>query len=103
MKTIQRTFLAFLLVALPSFGGDGVAFITNLKGEVAVDGNARPLLLSELAKGQKITLAKDSQVSVMYTSSGKEFVLKGPGDYVVTESEISGAAGAAPVARNTEW
>jgi hypothetical protein len=105
MRYIQRTALAaFLLSAITAFAADGIAFITNLKGEVALDGNPRPALLAELAKGQKIGVGKDSQASVMYIASGKEYVLKGPGDYVVRDTEISGlAAGMPPMTRDTAW
>lgn len=100
MKNIA---LAFFLAATPAAAADGIAFITNLKGEVAVDGNARPVLLSELARGQKITVGKDSLASVMYIASGKEYVLKGPNDFLVRDTAISSAAGIPPVTRETDW
>jgi len=100
MKTILRTILVTLAVALPAHAADGVAFITDMKGEVAVDGNPRPLVLSELAKGQKVTVGKGSQVTVMYTASGKELILP-PGDYIVKETDVSGTS--QPIARTTEW
>ena len=103
MKTIQRTFLAFLLAAAPAFAADGIAFITNIKGEVAVDGNPRPVLLSELAKGQRLSVAKESQASVMFIASGKEYVLKGPSEFVVKETEMSSTTGMPPVTRETQW
>ena len=78
MKIIRRTLLALLVSSLPAWAADGIAFITNLKGDVAVDGNPRPVLLAELAKGQRITVGRESQASVMYIASGKEYVLKGP-------------------------
>ena len=99
MKTIARSLLAFLLAAIPAAAADGIAFITNLKGEVAVDGNARPVLLSALARGQKIAVGKDSQASVMYIASGKEYVLKGPDNFLVKDTDISSAAGMPPVTR----
>ncbi len=74
-----------------------------MKGDVAVDGDSRPLLLAELAKGQKIVVSKDAQAAVMYIGSGKEFVLKGPGEFVVKDAEVGASSGAAPVARTTEW
>jgi hypothetical protein len=99
-----RPILAFtLFAAIPAFAADGIAFISNLKGDVAVDGSPRPLLLSELAKGQKISVGRDSQASVMYTASGKEYVLRGPADYVVKEHEVAGSTAMPPVTRNTEW
>jgi hypothetical protein len=103
MKNIQRTLLAILLVALPAFAADGIAFITNLKGEVAVDGNPRPVLLSELSRGQRLSVGKDSLAAVMYIASGKEYVLKGPNEFLVKETEISSSAGMPPLTRETEW
>jgi len=104
MKRIQRTVLAFILfAACQAFAGDGIAFITNIKGEIAVDGNPRPALLSELARGQKIVVGKDSQASVMYISTGKEYLLKGPADYLVKDNEISGSTGMPPMTRETAW
>ncbi|HUP97439.1 MAG TPA: hypothetical protein VM073_05840 [Usitatibacter sp.] len=103
MKIVRRIFLVLLLAALPAWGVDGIAFITNLKGEVAVDGSSRPVLLSELAKGQRISVGKDSQASVMYIASGKEYVLKGPNEFLVKDIEISSSAGMPPVTRETQW
>ena len=104
MKTKMRCILAALLFsALPALAADAIAFITNLKGEVAIDGHARPVLLSELAKGQRITVGKDSHAAVMYIASGKEYVLKGPNDFVVKDIEVSSNTGMPPVTRETEW
>ena len=103
MTTIRRLLLASLFAALPALGADGIAFITNMKGEVAVDGNPRPVLLSELAKGQKLTVAKDSQASVMFISSGKEYVLKGPNEFVVRDTELASTTGMPPTTRETQW
>jgi hypothetical protein len=101
MKTILRTILVSLALGSPAYAAEGVAFMSDVKGEVAVDGNPRPLVLSELAKGQKVTVGRDSQASVMYTASGREFILKGPGEYLIKDAEIDGSS--APVARATEW
>jgi len=102
MTGLMRTLLAMLLAsAIPALA-QSVAFITNIKGEVAVDGKERPLLLAELAKGQKLTVGRDAQLNVMYTASGREYALK-PGEYEVRENEIASASGAPPVARSTEW
>ena len=105
MKKTLRTFFAMVLAAASTAfaGGDGIAFITNIKGEISVDGNPRPALLSELARGQKIMVGRDSQASVMYIASGKEYVLRGPADYTVKDKEISGSAAMPPVTRETAW
>jgi len=102
MKTILRTLLVFLVATVPAWAADGIAFISDVKGDVAVDGNPRPMLLSELARGQKITVGRDSQASVMYIATGKEYVLKGAAEYLVKDTEIAGSI-MPPVARATEW
>ena len=103
MKMILRAAFAALVLAAPAAHADGIAFLTNLKGDVSVDGNPRPALLGELNRGQKIVVGKESQASVMYIASGKEYVLKGPADYLVKDTEISGASGMPPVTRDTAW
>jgi hypothetical protein len=92
-----------LVAATPVFP-QNVAFVTNLKGEVSIDGAARPALLAEIAKGQKIAVARDAVLCVMYAASGKEYVLKGPGEFVVKDNEVAAANGIMPpLVRNTEW
>jgi hypothetical protein len=60
------------------------------------------MLLSELAKGQKITVGRESLASVMYIVTGKEYLLKGPAEYLVKDTEIAGSI-MPPVSRSTEW
>jgi hypothetical protein len=104
MKNVQRTLLAIVLAAASTaFGGDGIAFITNIKGEISVDGNARPALLAELGRGQKIVVGRNSEASVMYIQSGKEYVLPGPADYTVKDNEIQGSVAMPPRTRETAW
>jgi hypothetical protein len=104
MKTIQRTFLAIVLaMAATASGADGIAFITNIKGDISVDGNMRPALLSELTRGQKIVVGKESQAWVMYIASGKEYILRGPADYLVKDNEVTGSVAMPPVTRDTAW
>jgi len=102
MRTILRTLAAISLAALPAWA-EGIAFLSNLKGEVAVDGNARPILLAELSKGQKIVLGRDAQASVMFVTSGKEYALKGPGEFLVKDNEVAASLGMPPMTRETAW
>lgn len=101
MKRILHA-LAALLFAAPAFS-QTIAFITNLKGDVSIDGTARPPLLAEIAKGQKISVAREASVSVMYAANGKEYVLRGPGEFFVKDNEIAAASGMPPLVRTTEW
>lgn len=105
MKTMLRTFLliATLVAGSSALAAESVAFVTNLKGDVAVDGGSRPLLMSELGKGQKVTVGKEATLSVMFIQSGKEFVLKGPGEFAVGEREMTVGSGMPPSSRETSW
>lgn len=103
MTAFARTLLAVVLCFAGAAAAQGIAFITNLRGDVAVDGNSRPLVLSELARGAKIAVGNDSVAAVMYTATGREFTLKGPGRYEVGEKEIVTASGAPAAARGTDW
>ena len=105
MKQLARSlaFAGFLFTGVVA-AADGVAFITDIKGEVKVDGAARPALMSELATKQKVNLAKGASLTVMYVQSGQEFVLSGPGDYTVdAKSLIAEGKSAAAVNRKTDW
>jgi hypothetical protein len=102
---LLRTFLTILFMASvpPALAAGAVAFVTDLSGEVSVDGGSRPLLMGELAKGQRVAVRKGGALSVMFIQSGREFALKGPGDFTVGEREIAVASGTTPVARETPW
>ena len=100
--TLRTLLTAFVLAAVPAWA-DGIAFITNLKGDVAVDGNPRPTLLAELNRGQKLSLGKEALASVMFIASGKEYALKGPGEYLVKDTEIAASSGIPPMTRETAW
>jgi hypothetical protein len=104
MNILNRVILALAALACAgAAASEGIAFITNLKGDVFLGGVARPALLSEVARGQKITVGKESLAQVMYITSGKEYVLKGPADYIVGTTEVTGALGMPPITRNTDW
>ncbi len=101
-KAIQRALVVVACLAASLAWSSGIAFFSNLKGDVTVDG-AKPQLLSELVRGQKLALGKDAQASVMFIASGKEFPLRGPGEYLVQDADLGARSGAPPVARATEW
>ena len=83
--------------------GSVVAFITDIKGEVALHGAARPLLLAELAEGQKLSVMKNASLVAMFIRSGAEFSLKGPGEYEIRGVEIIALQGSSPSVRATRW
>jgi hypothetical protein len=104
MRNFQRAVLAALLAfSLPAIASEAIAFITNLRGDVALDGNPRPLLLAELNRGQRITLGRDASASVMFIASGKEYLLRGPAEYQVKDTEMAGSTPMPPLVRSTDW
>jgi len=103
MIVLRQVLLALFACAATVAFADAIAFLSNVKGDVAIDGNPRAPILAELARGQRITLARDALASVMYIASGKEYALRGPGDFVVKDTEVSGSTGIPPIVRNTEW
>jgi hypothetical protein len=104
MRTIQRVLLLVAaFAASAALASEAIAFLTNVKGEVAVDANTRPAVLTELARGQKVVLGKDAHASVMFIATGKEYVLRGPAEYIVKDTEMGASSGMPPVTRNTEW
>jgi len=101
MKMLRGLLTAWVLaMSLPgAFASPLVAFVADVQGQVSIGGKARPVLMSEVASGQKIDLGADGRLSVMYLQSGKEFTLRGPGQYTVGNTDIAVVAGAAPVSR----
>jgi hypothetical protein len=101
MNALLRFAIAIAVLAAPGLApaADPVAFLSDLKGDVILDGQSKPVFLSELLPGSKLSLAKDATAAVMYVVSGNEFSLKGPGDFLVGKAAVNAAKGAAPVKR----
>lgn len=81
---------------------NGVAFVTDVKGDAAMDAG-KATLMAEVKKGARISCTRDCSVGVMYLISGKEYVLKGPGDFLVGDSEVIAKIGPPPTTRDTNW
>ena len=80
----------------------GIAFVTDVKGDAAMDAG-KATLMAEVKKGARISCTKDCAVGVMYLISGKEYVLKGPGDFLVGDNEVTAKIGPPPTMRDTNW
>ncbi|CAN5358538.1 hypothetical protein BH11PSE11_BH11PSE11_20170 [soil metagenome] len=93
---------ALLLLASAAAQAAGIAFVTNLKGEPKIDG-AKLTLLSELDRGQRIVCASECMLGVMYLQSGKEYEVKGPGEYLIGDNAVTAKIGVPPAVRETSW
>ena len=80
----------------------GIAFVTDVKGDAAMDAG-KVTLMAEVKKGARISCTKECAVGVMYLISGKEYVLKGPGDFLVGDTEVTAKIGPPPTMRETNW
>lgn len=90
---------ACLAVSLAATAADPVAFISDIKGEVVMNGAGRPPFLAEVIPGTKLALGTGASAAVMYVVSGKEYALKGPGQFVVTREGVKTTAGVEPTSR----
>ena len=96
-----RAFVAtlLLLASLAVQAADPVAFVSDFRGDVAMNGAGRPPFLAELIPGTKLVLGAEATATVMYVVSGEEFLLKGPGDFTVTRQGVKAVKGPAPAIR----
>ncbi|MBL0143596.1 MAG: hypothetical protein IPP91_16165 [Betaproteobacteria bacterium] len=101
MTQSSRSVLAGLLlfVGFLARAADPVAFLSDIKGDVVMNGAGRPPFLAELLPGSKLALGPDATAAVMYVVSGEEFSLKGPGEFVVTRQGVKATKGPAPSTR----
>ena len=107
-KFLNTSALIFISLTAAIFTGNasaapaGIAFVTDVKGDAQV-GTFKVSLMGELEKGARISCIKDCQVGVMYIVSGKEFVIRGPGDFLIGDAEVTAKVGNAPTTRQTAW
>jgi len=55
--------------------------------------------LAELASGTRLLLGTGAKVSVTYASTGTEYTVVGPGEFLVSAAEVKAEKGAAPTKR----
>ncbi|MBI3714761.1 MAG: hypothetical protein HY255_02070 [Betaproteobacteria bacterium] len=98
----RSSLVAALAITAVEGYAQGIAFVTDVKGAATIDAG-KATLMAELKKGARVGCAKECSVGVMYLQSGKEFVIKGPGDFIVGDSEVNAKIGAPPMVRETQW
>ena len=101
MTRLARAALAaaFLFLAIGVRAADPVAFVSDITGNVVLDGGGRPPFLGDLLPGTKLVLAPRSSATVMFVVSGVEFALRGPGEFLVAKQGIRAVKGATPSSR----
>jgi hypothetical protein len=97
----MRAGLAFAAAAL-SFAANAaspVAFVADMHGNASIEGDGKVTFLAELNAGTRLLLGTGSTVAVTYAASGAEFTLRGPGEFVLSDTEVKADKGAAPAKR----
>jgi hypothetical protein len=92
--------LAATAVSFAAFAADPVAFVADIQGNATIEGDGKVAFLAELPAGTRLLLGTGAKVSVTYASSGNEFTIRGPGEFLVGPSEVKAEKGAAPTRRS---
>lgn len=97
----MRARLAFaaLAASAAAFAAEPVAFVADLQGSATIAGNGKVTFLAELPRDTRLLLGTGARVSVAYAASGTEFTLRGPGEFVVTQTEVKAEKGGTPARR----
>jgi hypothetical protein len=98
---IARAAAACLLAAAAfvAQAADPVAFVADLQGNATIEGNGKVSFLAELPAGTRLLLGTGATVAITYASSGAEYTVSGPGEFLVAASEVKAERGAAPKKR----
>jgi hypothetical protein len=86
-------------IALAAHAADPVAFVADLHGNASIEGDGSLGFLAELAPGTRLLLGTGATVVVTYAATGAEFTFAGPGEFLVTPSEVRADKGVQPTRR----
>lgn len=87
------------IVALAAHAADPVAFVADIAGNAAIEGDGKLNFLAELKAGTRLMLGTGATVAVTYASTGTEYTVRGPGEFLVGATEVKAEKGAAPTKR----
>ncbi len=97
---MRRAFAALAFaIAAAAQAADPVAFVADLKGNATIEGDGKVVFLAELAPGTRLLLGTGASLSITYASTGDEFTIGGPGEFLVTPNEVRVEKGATPTRR----
>jgi hypothetical protein len=92
---------ALLAVALGARAEAPVAFVADIRGNATIEGDGRLAFLAELTPGTRLLLGSGATAAIAFASSGTEFTVSGPGEYLVTAAEVKVEKGASAKRRTT--
>jgi len=98
MKRFAAAVAASLWV-LAAQAADPVAFVADITGNAAVEGSGKLTFLAELGAGTRLLLGTGATVAITYASTGTEYTVRGPGEFVVGPTDVKAEKGASPTRR----
>ena len=96
---MRRVLACVLLATGLGAQAANVAFVADIRGSASIEGDGKLGFLAELAPGTRLLLGTGASAAITFAASGAEFTIAGPGEYVVTPSEVKMEKGVAPVRR----
>jgi hypothetical protein len=87
---------AFLATALAASAQGPVAFVADIHGNATIEGNGKLNFLAELAPGTRLVLGSKATAAITYATSGAEFTLSGPGEFLIAQTEVKAEKGVSP-------
>jgi hypothetical protein len=76
-----------------------VAFVADIRGNATIEGDGKLTFLAELAAGTRLLLGTNATAAITYASSGAEFSIVGPGQFMVSAEEVTAEKGSKPKRR----
>lgn len=97
---MNRVALACVLLAASlAAAAANVAFVADIRGNATIEGNGRLDFLAELPAGTRLLLGTGATAAITFAATGTEFSISGPGEFLVTASEVRAEKGVAPARR----
>jgi len=89
-----------LAAALVARAAAPVAFVADIRGNATIEGDGRLNFLAELEPNTRLLLGSGASASITYATTGAEFTIAGPGEFLVGAAEVKAEKGGAPKKRS---
>jgi hypothetical protein len=87
---------AFLAWSQGIGAAGNVAFVADIHGSITIEGDGALTFLVELGSGTRLLVGSHATATITYAASGAEFAIAGPGEFLVTPTEVKSERGATP-------
>ena len=97
---MRLSLAAVLLSTALAAAGSPVAFVADIQGSATIEGNGKLTFLTELAPGTRLLLGTKATAAITYASTGAEYSIAGPGQFLVSAEEVTAERGSKPRRRS---